>query len=197
MGMAGTIPLPNDTDLYAVIPLATACNGAVLIGDGSLNLLDSYDTVSGTLSASWQLTASPNDIVFDPASNTAYVALSSASQLAKVDLSSTTVTNIPLSGPAVRLALGNMGTVFALLETGGAAVVNGTAGTVTATLSNVSGELIAFDPRSRRTASTTPSNAASAASAQSGGVRGGTRASEAGRGRAKRDACELGGTRAS
>jgi DNA-binding beta-propeller fold protein YncE len=113
--MTGTINLPA-SDMFKSVPLAAACNGAVLIGDTTQNQLDSYDTLSGTMTTSWQLTDAPDDIAFDPASNTAYVALTSTPQLAKVDLGATTVGTIPLNAPAVRLALGNAGTIFAMLD---------------------------------------------------------------------------------
>lgn len=132
----------------AVIAL---CDGRVLVGDKVENRVELLDVSSGAIERSWQLSSAPGDIAYDDVTNTAYAVLVSASYLAKIDLTSDSVEQIALDGPAVRLALGDGGRVFAALGDSGTwavrsiAVVNGPASSVDATLVGDYEFLLAYD----------------------------------------------------
>lgn len=146
--LPGSFPIgPSD----AVVPL---CNAQVILGDKIKKTVEIRDvTTKGTVK-SWQLAAPPGDIVYDAAANTAYVAEDGAKSLAQIDLSTTTVTEIALSSPAIRLALGDAGQVFATLQpislsdVGVTLIEGGKA--VDLTVPSQTSELIAYDPATHR-----------------------------------------------
>lgn len=93
--------------------LVTLCGGKVIIGNQIKNRVEIIEIKTNTLTQSWQLDASPGDIVFDSESNTIYVTLISANRVAKINLDSPEVQMIITAAPVLRLALGNNGIVFA------------------------------------------------------------------------------------
>jgi DNA-binding beta-propeller fold protein YncE len=93
--------------------LIALCGGKVLIGNQSKNRIEIIEIKTNILTQSWQLDASPGDIVFDPESNTIYVTLLVANRIAKINLDSPDVQIIVTAAPVLRLALGNDGIVFA------------------------------------------------------------------------------------
>lgn len=132
----------------AVVPL---CGGHVLVGDGTANVVKDLDLATGQATATYSLTAAPGDIVLDPVANKAYATLGSASFLARIDLATAQVENIPLEAPALRLALGNDGRIFASLDDNATwpnrpiALVDGPGGVVEATIVGDFDILLAFD----------------------------------------------------
>lgn len=131
--------------------VAALCGGRVLVGDKVQSLIREIDLKTGGTVASYALTAAPGDIVVDRETNKAYAALVSSSHLARIDLASGQVTEIALDAPALRLALGNDGLVFASLDDDATwpdrpmALIDGAAGVVEATIVDDFDVLIAFD----------------------------------------------------
>src|SRR6185436_14260835 len=89
---------------------------SILVGNAVESRLDIFDLCSGTAKKSWSLPAKPGDIAFDPVTRTAYVALRGQPAIAKLQLDRDGVTAIDLPKPALALAIGNHGRVFARLE---------------------------------------------------------------------------------
>ena len=128
---AGSIAVGPSSDF---IPLF---NGQVLIGDTSTSRVNLLNIVTGTVDAYYQLSAAPGDLELDSTRNYLYVALVSATQLARIDLSSGQIVYIAVSAPVATLALGNNGIVFANLTAGYSgpiAVIDGLTATVVTTL---------------------------------------------------------------
>lgn len=96
--------------------LIALCGGKVLIGNQIKSRIEIIEIKTNTLAQSWQLDASPGDIVFDAESNTIYVTLIAANRIAKINLGAPDVQIILTAAPVLRLALGNDGIVFATHE---------------------------------------------------------------------------------
>lgn len=143
----GSFPIgPSD----AVVPL---CNAQVILGDKGKKTVEIRDIATKATVKSWQLSAPPGDIVYDEAHNTAYVTEDGANSLAVIDLSATTVSEIALTAPAVRLALGDDGQVFASLQasTFDVPIVLIAGGTATnLTIPSQEGTLLAYDRATHR-----------------------------------------------
>ncbi|APR86878.1 hypothetical protein A7982_12227 [Minicystis rosea] len=105
----------------------------MLLGNKIAHTLELRDVTSKGAPKSWPLPAPPGDIVYDATTNTAYVTQDDTNSVAVIDLGATSVSQVSLTRPALRLALGEPGQVFATvapivadvrvaLITGGAAV---------------------------------------------------------------------------
>ena len=97
-----------------IVPL---CSGWVLYGDLTNNKIQAVNAVYGVVGNSYQLSATPGDLAYDPTTGFLYAALSGASFVAKVDLNTGTVTNITLPAQGVHLAAANNGYLFVSLTT--------------------------------------------------------------------------------
>jgi DNA-binding beta-propeller fold protein YncE len=106
----GALPIDGTE---ALVPL---CGGRVLLGNTTKNQVELRDVTGQTPPQTWPLPAAPGAIVHDAAADVVYVAQHGTNQLAQIALSGTAVTQIPLSAPAVNLAMGSGGTVFAVLH---------------------------------------------------------------------------------
>jgi len=111
----------------SIVPL---CDGWFLYGDRSTNKIVTANVVAGVVGTSYTLGAMPGDLVYDPLTGLLFATLASANSLAKVDLNTAAVSNIPLSAPAAHMAVGNSGLLFATLLTSPVtlAVLDGVAG---------------------------------------------------------------------
>lgn len=138
--------------------MAAMCNAQVLVGNQSLNRLEVRSSTGAVLS-SYNLPDKPHDIAYDVATNTAYATLfntmAMTTDLVRVNLTTGTVTSIPIGGLGLRVALGNNGLVFVTMSDGltfpnrPIALVNGTNATLIKTfLVPYGGSLIAFDRNS-------------------------------------------------
>ncbi len=99
-----------------MIPL---CDGDVLLQDHSDNTLGLVNIGSLLVKNAWQLNATPTHMILDEARKYVYIALSGASKIARIDVtsSSTTVDYINISAPASWLSFGETGFLFANLST--------------------------------------------------------------------------------
>jgi len=121
-----------------IVPL---CDGWILYGDLTSSRIRAVNAVQGVIGNSYQLTAVPGEMAYDPTRGYLFVILEGASFLAKVDLNTGVVTNILLPAEGVHLAVASNGFLFVSLtenytwpnET--ICYIDGTAGTV---LGNVS-----------------------------------------------------------
>lgn len=119
---------------YDFVPLY---DGRVLLGDRTTSRINLVNVVTGLTETFYQLSAAPGDLEYDATRNYLYATLSAATQLARIDLTTGQVVNIPISAAATDLALGNNGIVFASLTTsyyGPIGVVDGPGGTQLKTL---------------------------------------------------------------
>jgi DNA-binding beta-propeller fold protein YncE len=107
---SGTFTTTGSTDLIALD------DTTALVGNRVTPELDIFDFCVGAAQKTWALPATPGDIAFDAASDTAYVVLEKQSALAKVTLRDDKVTLITLQSPAKSLALGEGGVVFVRLD---------------------------------------------------------------------------------
>lgn len=98
----------------SMVPL---CDGWILYGDLTNNKIQAVNAVYGVVGPSYQLSAVPGDLAYDPTTGFLYAALNGASFLAKVDLNTGIVTNITLPAEGIHLAAANNGYVFVSLTT--------------------------------------------------------------------------------
>ncbi len=135
--------------------VAALCNAQTLVGNQSTNKLE-VRTSTGTIGSSYSLPDKPSDIVYDVATNTAYVTLfntmAATTDLVRVNLTTGIVTSIPIGGVGLRIALGNNGRVFVTMSDALSfpnrpiALVDGPNATLLHTfLVPYAGNLIAFD----------------------------------------------------
>jgi hypothetical protein len=109
---SGEITLGPTAD---IVPL---CSGWVLVGDRSDQSVKLLNVADGTPEATYVLPGVPRDMDLDAANGWLYVALATAPGVAKVDLAAGTVTAIDVGFEAHSVAVGNDGTVFAVIQNG-------------------------------------------------------------------------------
>ncbi len=115
-----TAPLKTGSGSYGIhyatqmIPL---CDGWMLYGDLTTNKIQAVNALYGIVGSSYQLSAVPGELAYDPTTGFLYAVLTGASFVAKVDLNNGTVTNIMLPAEGVHLAAANNGRFFVTLTT--------------------------------------------------------------------------------
>jgi len=128
----------------------------ILLGNHVDQALNLFDLCAGAAQKSWPLPSQPEDIEYDAHSNTAYVALRDQAAIAKVELGGADVTLIELPKPALMLATGNHGRVFARLKDGippkpGISIIDGPGANLLNTFYNSSlMSLMTYDRRADR-----------------------------------------------
>jgi len=131
------------------------CNAQTLVGNQVTNQLE-VRTSTGTIGSSYQLPDKPYDIVYDAATNFAYATLfntmAATTDLIRVNMTTGTVTSIPIGGLGLHLALGNNGLVFVSMSDVASfpnrpiALVDGPNGTLIKTFAiPYGGALMAYD----------------------------------------------------
>ncbi len=135
--------------------LVPLCDGEAYVGDSTTNEVVKLNVFTGSISNSYALSDTPKDLVYDSTNNFLYASLVTATEIAKIDLGTGTVSTIPITGGTVdHLVAGGNGTLFASLKptsgsySGPIAVINGVAGTVAATISGTYSLILGFDPAS-------------------------------------------------
>ncbi len=129
MAVTGSYGIPNSA---SIIPL---CSGWIIYANRVSNTVSEVNVVTGQTGNSYQLSATPELLIFDQADGWVYATLSGADSLAQVNLNTGNVTYISLPAPAVDGAVANSGYLFVSLDssTDSLMYVNGsTATTVTA-----------------------------------------------------------------
>ncbi len=84
------------------IPL---CNGELLIANATLNRIDRVDLKTGSIVDYYELTSTPAQMVMDTARGIIYVALPSATFVARLDLNTDTVDYIAIAEQAMKIAV--------------------------------------------------------------------------------------------
>ncbi len=92
------------------------CSGWILIGNRATNAVIYTNVFTGQTNTSYLLTSSPGDLELDSDNNLLYVALNPVTQLSKINLQTNQVSYISLSAPALTMAHGNNGQIFAVLD---------------------------------------------------------------------------------
>lgn len=123
------------------IPL---CDGVILLGDKTTNTIKKINVYSEDVEYTYGLTGVPGDMAFDKDSGMLYVALAGVNSLARIYVPLNAVDTIPLSAPAVHVAVGNDGFVFVTLNNGDMALVDGEGLMEKTTYGSYTG-LIAYD----------------------------------------------------
>ena len=147
---SGSFTTTGSTDLIALD------DTTALVGNRQTPGLAIFDFCTGAAQKTWALPATPGDIAFDAASDTAYVVLEKQSALAKVRLHDDKVTLITLQSPAKSLALGEDGIVFARLDDDNSipyflvSVVDGAAEVELDVVYDNFGPFLAYDARTAR-----------------------------------------------
>ncbi len=122
----------------SIVPL---CDGWVLYGDLTNNKIQAVNAVYGVVGNSYQLSATPGDLAYDPSTGFLYAILTSASFVAKINLNNGTVTNIPLPAQGVHLAAASNGYLFVSMDSSymwpneQISYINATSGSVLGTVS--------------------------------------------------------------
>lgn len=142
---SGSMMVGPSTDF---VPL---CNGWLLLGDRTTNSVMQLNAISGAIDATYQLDAAPGDLELDPDNALLYVAQAPATALARIDIIGGQQSSVPLTAPAVNLALGNSGRMLAMLADSATwplrplAIVDGLLGTEEKVLTGDYGQLIVYD----------------------------------------------------
>lgn len=119
----------NNTKSF--VPL---CSGWVLYGDQVNNQIVLINVVTGTVGNTYQLSAQPGDLAYDPVNGLLYATLTSSTSLVKVNLNNgqvSYITGLPYS--ADHLCIGPNGLVFTVVGIWASqelSIVNGAAGTI-------------------------------------------------------------------
>lgn len=127
------------------------CSGEVLIGDTAANRVLLLDAAAGAARYTWQLADAPAAMVADPATNSVFVGLASATSLVKLDLTTGAGSAIALPAVAEGLADAPGGRILVKVSPpSGAAVlvVDAASGTIAGTIpgsGNGFDSLLAFD----------------------------------------------------
>lgn len=104
----------NIGSTYEIRPL---CNGHLILTELSLNQILIRDVVNGTTTHTFQLTASPRDMVLVEEYKLLYVSHGATSHISRIDLRTGLVTNLYNEEGAESLAASNDGTLFVRPET--------------------------------------------------------------------------------
>ncbi|MBI2932918.1 MAG: hypothetical protein HYY16_14835 [Planctomycetes bacterium] len=129
------------------VPLA---DGHVILGDRQANTITILHVPTFTIRASYAAPAAPGDLEYDARNHLLYATLPT-SDLLRLDLVTGAQTLVPLAAPAMDLAIGNDGIVFATLNDQGSevrgslAVIDGLGGAVLTTHIGSFDALVACD----------------------------------------------------
>jgi hypothetical protein len=88
----------------------------VLVGNTDSNTLDVVDICTAGVRWSWQLPTAPGTAILDRSRRLLYVTLTGATSIAQISLDSARVELIEVPAPAIALAFGNGGLLFARLD---------------------------------------------------------------------------------
>ena len=116
---ADVAAIPNAAGYLAVGPASDfipTCDGWTYVGNTSANTLVERNLLTGATGLSVQLTSAPADLELDAEHGRIYASLAPATRIARIDLETQTVTNVPTPFVPGRLALGPDGKL--LITTG-------------------------------------------------------------------------------
>lgn len=88
------------------------CDGWILYGNRTANTIVHLNVFTGVVANTYSLAAAPGDLALDSANGYLYSTLSGATFLARVNLATGVVTNIPISDTGDHLCVANNGLVF-------------------------------------------------------------------------------------